>query len=138
MIIFHQRQIITREERKRLLNRIINNIIFNIEDLQKFKTETLAYINYLNTEDTDLTPEQKTTKIIQLNWRISLLDTSIQENNYLLDRVSNQLQTMKYFTRSTTGKPVNMTSFNSEIYNIHHRFNLKFPTFAPYYPIRLQ
>jgi hypothetical protein len=138
MIIFHQRQIIAREERIKLLNRIINNLNFNIADLQEFRTRTLDYIDYLTNEDTTLTEQQKEEKIDQLNWRISLIDFNIQETTYLLNRVSNKLNNIKSFTKTTPGIPVNRTSFNSSIYNIHHRFDLKFPTFAPNYPIRIQ
>lgn len=138
MIIFHQRQIIAREQRVRLLNRIITQLTFAIQDLEAFKVTTQDYILYLQNEDETLTEQQKNDKILQLNWRISLIDFTILDTTALLNRAINQLDNLKYFTKTTKSMPVNRTSFNSSIYNIHHRFDLEFPTFAPNYPIRLR
>lgn len=138
MIIFHQRQVITREQRIQLLNRMITQLDFAIQDLETFKILTQDYILYLQNEDETLTEQQKTDKILQLNWRISLIDMSIQETTYLFNRVSNQLNNLKYFTKTTKPIPTNRPSFNSSIYNIHSRFDNDFPTFAPNYPIRIR
>lgn len=138
MIIFHQRQIVAREQRVQLLNRIIIQLDFAIQDLQNFKIRIQDYILYLQNEDETLTEQQKADKILQLNWRISLIDMNIQETTYLFNRVSNQLNNLKYFTKTTQPIPTNRSSFNSSIYNIHSRFNTDFPTFAPNYPIRIR
>lgn len=138
MIIFHQRQIIAREQRVKLLNRIINQLTFTVQDLETFKDRTQNYILYLQNEDETLTEQQKADKILQLNWRISLIDFTILDTTVLLNRAINQLDNLKYFTKTTKPIPTNRSSFNSSIYNIHHRFDLEFPTFAPNYPIRLR
>lgn len=138
MIIFHQRQIVAREQRVQLLNRILIQLDFAIQDLENFKIRTQDYILYLQNEDEILTEQQKADKILQLNWRISLIDMNIQETTYLFNRVSNQLNNLKYFTKTTQPIPTNRPSFNNSIYNIHTRFNNDFPTFAPNYPIRIR
>lgn len=129
MIIFHKSVMIGRE-RERSLKKMAYKLQFTLSALESKKNDYLDQIEELDPES-----DNYERKLARLNRRITLIDVEIIENSYRLEIITNQLNNLNYKIKDTLA-PRNDQP-NDHIAFIHQYYDLKFPTFAPYYPVRL-
>lgn len=129
MIIFHKSVMIGRERARTLYKRAYT-LTFTLSALESKKNDYLDQINELDPES-----DNYDRKLKRLNRRISLIDAEIIDNEYRLEKINDQINNLNYRIKDTLA-PRNDQP-NDHIAFIHPYYDLKYPTFAPSYPIRL-